>query len=496
MAAMSSGGSNDNPIVVWLRSDLRLADNPAITHAVQSGRPLVVLYNLDDGSSGLRSLGSASRWWLENSLRGLDQDLKTIGGSLVLRRGPSARVLDEVVTATSAGAVCWNRRYDAAGIAIDAALKQSLRARGLSVSSFQANLLFEPWTVRSRAGEPFRVYSPFWRAAIATGAPRAPLAAPTRLTAPAVPVASDKLEDWSLSPTSPNWAAAFFQSWTPGEAGGRAKIETFLADGIGHYAEHRDRPGHQSTSRLSPHLAFGEISPFQIWHATRMVADQEPNHHRHAEKFLSEIGWREFSYHLLHHWPDLATNNFQSRFDSFPWSEDDAAVAAWRRGKTGIPLVDAGMRELWSTGWMHNRVRMIVGSFLVKHLLQDWRIGERWFWDTLLDADPANNAASWQWVAGSGADAAPYFRVFNPVLQGEKFDTDGGYVRRFVPELARLPAAYIHRPWEAPSNILVAAGVTLGQDYPYPIVDLAHGRDRALAAFESLKSPTNTANSA
>jgi deoxyribodipyrimidine photo-lyase len=481
---------DERPAIVWLRSDLRLADNPAFSDAARSGRPVIALYVLDTGPDAPRALGAASRWWLHHSLDAIGRDLEGLGVPLVLRRGAAGAVVTEIVRATGAGSVHWNRRYDREGIAIDRALKASLTGGGVAVKSHQANLLHEPWDLANKAGEPFRVFSPFWRAALGRGEPRAPLPRPGRVAGFKGKVASDRLADWDLRPTRPDWAGGLREAWTPGEAGAAARLSDFLETALAGYADARDRPGGDTTSRLSPHLAFGEISPFQIWHGAVHAVEARGlgGQRRNLDKFLAELGWREFSYTLLHHWPDLARVNLQPRFDAFPWSPDATLLAAWRHGRTGVPIVDAGMRQLWHTGFMHNRVRMIVASFLVKHLLQDWRDGEAWFWDTLVDADPANNAASWQWVAGSGADAAPYFRVFNPVLQGAKFDEDGAYVRRFVPELRRLPSRHIHAPWEAPVESLREAGVMLGETYPRPIVDLAAGRDRALAAFAALKS--------
>lgn len=483
------------PVLVWFREDLRLADNPALHHAAATGRKVVALFVLDEASRGFRPEGGARRWWLHGSLSSLARDLARRGVPLILRRGPAEAVVPDVVAETGAASVVWNRRYWQAAIAVDRALMAALRAEGVEVASFQASLLHEPWSVTTKSGDPFRVYSPFWRACLAAPEPRQPLPAPERIAAWDGPAASDRLDDWTLLPTRPDWAGGLRETWRTGEAAARERLADFLDEGLRHYADERDRPDRPVTSRLSPHLAFGEISPFQLRAAALHAADaaRHPPSRKAVDKFVSELGWREFSWHLLHHNPDLATRNFQPRFDGFPWSTDTAALTSWRRGLTGVPLVDAGMRELWRTGWMHNRVRMVVGSFLVKHLLQDWREGERWFHDTLVDFDLANNTASWQWVAGSGADAAPYFRVFNPVLQGEKFDPQGLYVRRHVPELARLSDRYVHRPWEAPASELAAAGIELGRDYPRPIVDLGEGRERALAAFETLRPDSSAA---
>ncbi len=473
------------PVVVWFRDDLRLADHPALSRAAASGAPVVCLYIRETPSPGQRPMGAAAGWWLAQSLRALDASLRGIGNGLVLRSGTAGKVIADVVAATGAGTVLWNRRYDGGGIAVDKALKATLRADGLEVESLPGNLLREPWEVKSAAGDPMKVFSPFWRAHQRLGDIRAPLRAPQALAHVAAPLPSEDLASWDLEPTRPNWASAFPDAWTPGEAGAQEALSVFLDRGIAGYADGRDHPDRPSTSRLSPHLRFGEISPVQIWHQAHIAAGMD--HGRDLAKFLAEIGWREFAYHLLFHWPTLASDNFQPRFDGFPWRSDTAALRAWQRGLTGYPLVDAGMRELWQTGWMHNRVRMVVASFLVKHLLIDWREGESWFWDTLVDADVANNPASWQWVAGSGADAAPYFRIFNPILQGEKFDPRGDYVRRWVPELADLPAAVIHAPWQAPPAVLAKAGVRLGDTYPAPVVDHDAARERALAALSEIR---------
>ncbi len=477
------------PSIVWFRDDLRLADHPALTAGAKSGAPLICVYVLDEASSGFRPHGGASRWWLAQSLRALDVDLRKLGQRLVLRRGKAATVIPMLAAEAGAQKVYWNRRYDRAGMAADDAVIAGLKARGLSGGTFPGNLLVEPGRIANKEGAALRVFTPFWKRVLSLGDPRTPLPAPRSLPPSADGIASDRLADWSLEPTKPDWAAGLRENWTPGESAARERLSDFL-DGIAGYTDARDRPDKFSTSRLSPHLRFGEISAAEIFHAARFAADKEafsgaPS--RDIEKFLSELGWREFSHHLLHAYPDLSTKNLQARFDAFSWRHDEVALKAWRRGCTGYPIVDAGMRELWHTGWMHNRVRMVAASFLIKHLLIDWRRGEEWFFDTLVDADPANNAASWQWVAGSGADAAPYFRIFNPVLQGEKFDPGGTYVRRWVPEIAGLPDKFIHKPWLAPPMKLATAGITLGASYPVPIVDHDLARKRALSAFQALR---------
>ncbi|MGL4288845.1 MAG: cryptochrome/photolyase family protein [Phreatobacter sp.] len=482
---MTSMPSVPAPALVWFRDDLRLADNPALCHALASGRPVLALFVFDDGHAGQRRRGGASRWWLAQSLRHLAAALETKGGRLILRSGLASEVVPRVAHEIDAKLVTWNRRYEAAAMAVDAGIKTALTGDHIVAESFSATLLREPWTVKSQAGQPMKVFTPFWRAHQAKGEPRAVLPEPAAINGFDGPVASESLDDWDLEPRSPNWAEGFASAWQPGEAGARERLADFLDEQLATYAGDRDRPDLAVTSRLSPHLRFGEISPVQVWHATEMAAARRGP--QGQAKFLSEIGWREFSYHLLYHQPDIASENIQKRFDRFPWVSDHLRLAAWQRGLTGFPIVDAGMRELWRTGWMHNRVRMVAASFLVKHLRIDWRAGEAWFWDTLVDADPASNAASWQWVAGSGADAAPFFRIFNPISQGQKFDPAGDYVRRWVPELARLPTAALHQPWSAPASVLAQAGVTLGVTYPRPIVDHAHARGQALAAFAELK---------
>lgn len=479
------------PVIVWFRDDLRLADNPALHAAAHSRRPLLCLYIHDEQTRGLRSLGGAARWWLHGSLQALHTALAKQGGRLDILRGGCAETLNAIVDDVNAETVYWNRRYDAGGRKIDDDLETALEQRGIEVQTFNGHLLHEPWTLRNQSGKPFRVFTAYWRTALRQAAPAAPLPAPRKLRCHAplrlklqpVPLAS-----LGLRPAAPDWAGGIRATWRPDEAGAQAHLKSFLARALSNYPTDRDRPDTQGTSRLSPYLCFGNISPRQVWHrATQSVTSRRsPALPRHLQKFLAELGWREFNYHVLYHHPDLATRNFQSRFDPLRWRRDRRGLEAWRRGRTGYPIVDAGMRELWSTGWMHNRVRMVAASFLVKHLLIDWRSGEQWFWDTLVDADPANNPANWQWVAGTGADAAPYFRIFNPILQGERFDPDGEYVRRWVPELARLPAKVIHQPWTARAEQLAAAGVRLGQTYPHPIVDHDKARLRALRNVRSL----------
>jgi deoxyribodipyrimidine photo-lyase len=389
-------------------------------------------------------------------------------------------ILREIAAETGARAVVWNRLPEPEAQRCDRATTAELAGLGIVATSHGGPLLFEPSQIRRQDGQPFRVFTPFWRACVAASPPEPPLAAPTRLHGASLP-RSERLEDWLLRPTAPDWADGLRATWEPGEPAALRRLTTFVDGALARYGEARDRPDRPGTSRLSPHLHFGEVSVGQVWRAASTAAPEL------AQPFLRQIGWREFCHHLINHIPSMPDEPLDRRFAHFAWSDDEAALGAWRRGQTGYPIVDAGMRELWQTGWIHNRVRMIVASFLTKHLLQRWQEGERWFWDTLVDADLANNAAGWQWVAGCGPDAAPYFRIFNPVLQGEKFDPQGEYVRRFVPELKRLPVSIIHRPWEASALSLADAGVRLGETYPRPIVEHATARRRALVAFERLR---------
>ena len=477
--------------LIWFREDLRLADNPAVTAAVASGLPVTALFLLDEQSAGVRPLGGASRWWLSQSLKALARAWDRIGLPFSVRSGSAGAAIPQAVNESGAAQVFWTRRYSEPEASIDAELRRALETRGAVVQTFDGRLLHEPSAVRSGSGAPFKVYGAFWRAARSGGAPRAPLPAPAGHQIIAGPrLGGDEIDALGLEPRAPDWAGGLRVAWTPGESGARDALETFLQDALSGYSAARDRPDLPGTSRLSPHLRFGEISPVQLWHASEAALAEGLAQARDVEKFRNELGWREFAHHLLAAFPDMARRNASPRFDGFSWRKPDAAeLDAWRGGLTGYPIVDAGMRQLWRTGWMHNRVRMIAASFLIKDLLVDWRIGEAWFWDTLVDADPANNAMNWQWVAGSGADAAPFFRIFNPVLQGRKFDPSGDYVRTFVPELSRLPAKWIHAPWEAPSEALDAAGVELGRDYPRPIVDHAAARKRALKALAQISDP-------
>jgi deoxyribodipyrimidine photo-lyase len=457
-----------SPSIVWFRDDLRASDNPALHAAAERGEPIVCVYVLDDAGTEIRPLGGAARWWLHHSLQALSASLAEIGLELTLRRGPAQAELDRLVHESSAGAVFWNRRYGEAERAIDAAIKSSLRDRGIEARSSQASLLFEPWTIMTGQNAPYRVFTPFYRSCLAEPEPRRPLPAVEGVE-PHAGVASDELGDWALLPTRPDWAGGLREAWTPGERTGLERLRSFLRDELSSYVAEQDLPAQDATSGLSPYLRWGEVSPFQVWHGTRAhVASLDRRTAEGARAadaaaaFLRQLVWREFSYHLLFHWPSITHANMRPAFDDFPWNEpDDVVMGAWQQGRTGIPLVDAGMRELWQTGIMHNRVRMVVASFLVKNLRIDWREGERWFWDTLVDADAAANSVNWQWVAGSGVDAAPYFRVFNPELQASKFDPAREYIRRFVPEID-------------------------DETYPPPLVDLKESRRAALDAYATI----------
>ncbi len=470
----------DAPVILWFRRDLRLSDNPALHHAVVSNRAVIPVYI--DETDAARANGGASDWWLHHSLTALANSLSDQGAPLILRQGKALTVLKDVVKESGAEAIFWNRRYGKSDRDRDADIMAHFKDQGLEVKSFNATLLSEPWEVKTKSDQYYKVFSPYWRAAQDHIDRSEPLPAPESLKKFEIDFETLALEDLALLPTRPDWGSKLQPFWAIGEAGAHEALSDFLDGPVARYKEDRNRPDKaDGTSRLSPHLAFGEISPRQIRAACNASSYD-------TGKFMSEIGWREFSYVLLYHNPNLATENFKSNFDAFPWNPDEAHLAAWQKGLTGYPFVDAGMRELWATGYQHNRVRMVTASFLIKHLLTDWLKGEAWFWDTLCDADPANNAASWQWVAGSGADAAPYFRIFNPISQGEKFDPNGDYVRHWVPELRHMPNKFIHKPWEAPALVLQEAGVTLGETYPKPIVDHKRARERALAAYQQTRN--------
>ena len=482
---------SDNPVLCWFRDDLRLADNPALAAAHASGRPLVLIYILDDSSLESRPLGGASRWWLDKSLRSLSERIAAKGGKLILSKGQAETVIAEVVARTGACAVYWNRRYGPAR-KIDERIKAALKRDGVEAHSFNGSLLVEPFALKTGSGGDFKVFTPFWKALQASITIPDPAPEPRTLAA-GPKLASDDIAAWDLHPSKPDWSTGFSAMWTPGELRARMRLREFLAGPVSGYTDGRNMPAQDSTSRLSPYMHFGEISPHQVWRAARHAEESGEASPREVQKFLSEIAWRDFSHYLLYHDPEMGRLSWRRQFEAVEWRNGTKTeLEAWKRGQTGYPIIDAGMRQLWTTGWMHNRVRMIVASFFAKDLLVHWRKGEEWFWDTLVDADEANNANGWQWTAGTGADAAPYFRVFNPVLQGEKFDPEGAYVREWVPELAKLPPRWIHHPWEAPAVVLTSAGVKLGDTYPQPIVDHDFARKRALETYKGSGQETAT----
>jgi deoxyribodipyrimidine photo-lyase len=470
----------NRPVLIWFRRDLRLADNPALFRACALGKPVVPVYIWAPDEEAPWQPGSASKWWLHHSLAALSRQLTARHSALIVRAGASLDALRALVDETGADTLYWNRLYEPTLLARDAAIERQLGADGLTLKSFNHTLLYEPGAVSNQAGHPFQVFTPFWKHCLALDEPREPLPAPSQLHLPDHLPGSLPLDQLGLLPRI-RWDAGLNAAWKPGEAGAHKQLERFLAEAVAGYKVKRDYPGEPGTSRLSPHLHFGEIGPCQIWHAVQesMAGNAVKGAIGGAESFLREVGWREFAAHLLYHFPDTPEQPLRKEFSDFPWRQDAAGLKAWQRGRTGYPIVDAGMRELWRTGWMHNRVRMIVASFLVKDLLLPWQEGARWFWDTLVDADLASNTLGWQWAAGCGADAAPYFRIFNPSLQGLKFDEKGTYVRRWIPEITDAPERLLHHPPDP--------DLPIGKGYPGPIVDHKMARDRALAALSTIK---------
>lgn len=470
---------NNGIAIHWFRQDLRLSDNPALAAATKYQQVLPI-YILDDDNAGKYRPGAASRWWLHHSLKSLNNALK---GHLSIYCGDPLTILNKLIVDYKISAIYWNRCYEPWVIARDTEIKRQLNQQHIQVETMNASLLWEPWTIKKNDGTPYKVFTPFYRkGCLAAEPPRQPLGIADTNNLIRDSKHSLKIEQLKLLSTI-TWHKKLQSHWQAGENLAHERLQQFIQQGLINYKEGRKFPDKPYVSRLSPHLHVGEISPNQLWYMIRSLGDDQ-----HIDHFCSELAWREFSYSLLYYNQQLPEKNLQTKFDRFPWQNNQTTLSAWQQGKTGIPMVDAGMRELWQTGYMHNRVRMIVGSFLVKNLRLHWQHGERWFWDTLVDADLANNSASWQWIAGCGADAAPYFRIFNPVSQGQKFDADGHYVRRFIPEIAGLPNKYLFNPWQAPKEILAAAGVKLDANYPSPIVDIKLSREQALQAFQSLKN--------
>ena len=478
-----------SPSIVWFRQDLRVSDNPALHAAVARGAPVLCLYVRDRTTPNIRPLGGAHEWWLHHALVALDRALRDRGASLLIRSGPASDVVADTAAEIGAAELHMNERYDPEARALDDAIAARLNESGCAATQHRAHLMHDPSRLRTKAGGFYKVYTPFWRAFIAGDAPREPLPAPSEIVPAGGNLASEGVADLALLPSAPDWSTGFSE-WHPGEDGARERLDTFLDHHLDGYVTGREAPGRDVTSKLSPHLKFGDISPFQVWHATDRKEGTVPA--EDFETFRKELVWREFNHHLLYNIGALESRNVHRKYDALPWrdveGEAKGDLRAWQRGRTGYPIVDAGMRQLWQSGWQHNRVRMICASFLVKHLLIDWREGERWYWDCLVDGDPASNPGNWQWVAGTGADASPFFRIFNPITQGPKFDGDGDYVRRWVPELAELPTRHIHAPWEAPASALAKAGLRLGRDYPEPIVEHRFARARALDALQSIKN--------
>ena len=474
--------TNEDIIIFWFRQDLRIVDNPGLSKSLTSDKVLPI-YILDDTNSNDFAMGAASRWWLHNSLRELN---KNLDNKLSLYIGDPSEILESLSSRFNIKGIFWNRCYEPWRIERDKKIKSKFIEKDIIVETFNSALLWEPWEILKSDNTPYKVFTPYYRkGCLMSEPPRKPLSAPNLDT-----LFEDKenilqLDDLNLLPRI-KWYKEMEKLWEPGEKGAHKKLESFLSDGLLGYKEGRNFPSKKNVSQLSAHMHFGEISPNQVWHRAKLKKDL-PGIEKDLDHFLSELGWREFSYNLLFHFPELPRENLQKKFDNFPWIENEILFDKWKKGLTGYPIVDAGMRELWQTGYMHNRVRMIVGSFLVKNLLLHWHKGEEWFWDCLIDADLASNSASWQWVAGSGADAAPYFRIFNPILQGKRFDPDGSYIKKFIPELEQLPSRYLFSPWEAPVEVLSEANIELGSDYPEPIVDLIKSRDRALEAFSTIR---------
>jgi deoxyribodipyrimidine photo-lyase len=464
--------------IVWFRRDLRVDDQPALRKAVEEGSAVVPVYIHAPEEEGDWAPGAASRWWLHHSLKNLDARLKSLGSRLILRRGPTLEALFDLCAETGAARIYWNRLLEPSLVARDHKIEEELRSKGKEVSIYHGAGLFQPWQLLKGDSRPYQVFTAFWNNLRSLPVDAPVSFAGSKIRSPGRWPRSLGLRELGLLPRV-NWSEGINQAWEPSAEGAERLLKRFTRKALPDYSSGRDLPEREGTSKLSPFLHFGEVSVRRVWHC---AAKQT-----HAMPFLRQLAWREFAACLLYYFPFTPGKSLRDEFERFAWRKDSENLRAWQKGKTGYPFVDAGMRQLWTTGWMHNRVRMVAASFLVKHLLIDWREGARWFWDTLVDADLANNTMGWQWVAGCGADAAPYFRIFNPVLQGQKFDPQGNYVRRWVPELARLPAAWIHQPWKAPAEVLREAGVELGRHYPAPVVEHSDSRKRALMAYHRMK---------
>ncbi len=476
-----------NTAIVCFRNDFRLRDNPALSVAVDRGFYVIPVFIYDTEAIGYCKLGGASKWWLDQSIRDINKQFEALGARLILRHGPTLSVLRDIVVSVSASAVFWNRRYTLSERSVDQSCKKMLNGMGIEVESFRGSLLVEPWTTENKEGNPFKVYTPFWKSIKDRAIPEPVDLKKKEIQFPPFlnSVKSESIDVFDLVTPGIKWQDSFHEFWEVSESKAHTIIGEFIENAVGAYSRDRDRPDLDGTSSISPYLRWGQISPVQIAKALTTRCDLLK---KGPAIYLKEIYWREFAYYVLYHFPHTQNDPLQEKYKDFPWQDNPSILQAWQRGKTGYPIVDAGMRQLYATGWMHNRVRMIVASLLVKHLLHSWKVGAEWFWDTLVDADLASNSLGWQWSGGCGADAAPYFRIFNPMIQGMKFDTEGIYVARWVPELAKLPKEFIHKPWEASSELLKTKDVVLGETYPYPIVDHSFGRERALAALNSIKS--------
>ncbi len=467
--------------ILWFRVDLRLSDNPALKKAIDLNLPVIPVFIYDDEDAQSRSLGAASKWWLHKSLEYLSNELELVGSKLLIFRGKAEEVLQKLIDDTKAKNVLWNRRYEPWAVKRDKLIKEKFTAQSINVMSFNGSLLFEPWEIKSKIGKPLKVFTPFKRALLSKGIPEPVNSKPSKLLPPTEWPVSQSIDQLKLIENK-SWSNKFHNYWEPGSNKAKKRLEIFKSDALHYYNINRDIPSIEGTSKLSPHLRFGEISPKEVLNSINHIEENDG-----INVYKSEIIWREFSHNLLWYFPNIHNSPIKNEFEKFEWDSNEANLIAWKKGLTGYPIVDAGMRELWATGWMHNRVRMIVASFLTKHLLLPWQLGEEWFWDTLLDADPASNTSGWQWVSGCGADAAPYFRIFNPIIQGEKFDPDGKYIKRFIPELNKLPKKFIHEPWKADSAILKNSDIKLGDTYPNPIVDHKFARERALNKYAELR---------